>query len=185
MRWLLLSVRPSPARTRLLHHSEPQLCVALAVALVLAEGPIVESVAAVAHGFFGPDVRGGHEPVQGHADIEDHPGHWSLPTSLFVNRVLVRGQRPQATRALTSIKTIGSSGLVPRTSTLVRIAPAIRQRSPRAASPDSRETSTPTAPAISRAPTTYLNHWPMRRWWRTSPPSPHRHPPWRTRPSRT
>jgi hypothetical protein len=33
-------------------------------ALVLAEGPLVEPLAAVAHGFFGPDVGCGHEPVQ-------------------------------------------------------------------------------------------------------------------------
>src|SRR5215208_5591873 len=94
-------------------------------------------------------------------DIEVHLGHWNLLASLCVNRALVRGQRPQATRALTSIRAIGSSGLVPRTSTLVRVAPAIRQTSPRAASPDSRGISTPTAPAISSPPTTYLNHWPM------------------------
>src|SRR5215216_3842288 len=136
------------------------LCEELAVALVLAEGPLVESLAAVAHGFFGPDVGGGYEPVRGHADVEDHLGHWSLPGSLFVNRVLVRGQRPQATRALSASRTSGSNGLASRTSTLVRVAPAIRQRSPRAASPESCGISTPTAPTISSAPTTYLNHCP-------------------------
>src|SRR5215208_4918602 len=130
-------------------------------ALVLAGGPLVEPLAPVAQGFFEIDFGGGYEPVQGHADVEDHLGHWSLPGSLFVNRVLVPGQRPQATRALTSIKAIGSSGLVPRTSPLVRVAPAIRPISPSAASPESRGISTPTAPASSSAPTTYLNHWPM------------------------
>src|SRR5215211_2722270 len=120
-------------------------------ALVLAEGPLVEPLAAVAHGFFRPDVGCGHEPVQGHADVEDQLGHWSLPGSLFINRVLVRGQRPQATRALTASRTSGSNGLAPRTSTLVRVAPAIRQTSPRAASPERRGIRTPTAPAISSA----------------------------------
>jgi hypothetical protein len=54
------------------------LCEQFAVALVLAEGPIVESLAAVAHGFFGCDVGCGHEPIQRHADVEDHIGHWDL-----------------------------------------------------------------------------------------------------------
>src|SRR5215203_2721499 len=129
-------------------------------ALVLAEGPLVEPLAAVAQGFFGTDSGGGYEPVQGHADVEDHLGHWSLLASLFVNRVLERGQRPQATRMLTASRTSGSNGLAPRTSTLVRVAPAIRHTSPRAASPERRGTRTPTALALSSAPTTYLNHCP-------------------------
>src|SRR5918994_2418924 len=109
--------------------------------------------AAFAQEFLGADVGCGREPVQRHADVEDHPAHRRLPASLFVNRVLLRGQRPQTTRALTTIKTIGSSGLVWRTNTLVSVAPAIRHRSPRAANPESRGTSTPRAPAISSAPT--------------------------------
>src|SRR5215216_8083524 len=129
-------------------------------ALVLAEGPLVEPLAAVAQGFFGTDSGGGYEPVQGHVDVEDHSGHWSLPGSLFVNRILVRGQRPQATRTPTASRTSGSNGLAPRTSTLVRVAPAIRHTSPRAASPERRGTRTPTALAISSAPTTCLNHCP-------------------------
>src|SRR5215208_1184042 len=114
----------------------------LAVAVILAERPLMKSLAAVAHGFFGSDVGRCHKLIQGHADVEDHLGHWSLPASLFVNKVLLRGKRPQATRALTSIRAIGSSGLVPRTSTLVRVAPAIRPISPSAASPESRGIST-------------------------------------------
>jgi hypothetical protein len=56
----------------------------------------VEPLAAVAQGFFGPDVGRSYEPVQERADVEDHLGHCSLPASLFVNSVLVRGQRPEA-----------------------------------------------------------------------------------------
>src|ERR687896_383699 len=55
----------------------------LVVALVLAEGPLAEPLAAVAHGFFGPHVRRCHEPVQGHTDVENHLGHGGLPASLF------------------------------------------------------------------------------------------------------
>jgi hypothetical protein len=77
----------------------------LAVALVLAEGPLVEPLTAVAQGSFGTDVGRDYELAQGLANVEDHLGHRGLPASLFVNRVLVRGQRTQATKALTTIRT--------------------------------------------------------------------------------
>ena len=69
----------------------------------------MEPLAAVAQEFFGPDARRGCEPVQGHADVEDHSSNLSFPASLFVNRVLVRRPRTQATRALTASRTSGSS----------------------------------------------------------------------------
>lgn len=40
--------------------------------------------AAFAQEFLGPDVGCGREPVQRHADVEDHPAHRSLPAILFV-----------------------------------------------------------------------------------------------------
>lgn len=55
-----------------------------------------------------------------------------------LRRFLVRGQRPQATSALTTSRPTGSNGLVPRTNRLVRVAPTIKHTSPSAASPESR-----------------------------------------------
>src|SRR5829696_8179178 len=48
-----------------------------AVAVVLAERPLDQAQAAVSIGCLWPDVRPGHEPIQGHAHVEDHLSHAS------------------------------------------------------------------------------------------------------------
>ena len=58
----------------------------LAVALFTAERPLVQPLAAVAHRLLRATVRRGHEPVQGHADVEDHRAHAHLPVDPCFHR---------------------------------------------------------------------------------------------------
>jgi len=54
----------------------------VAAAIRGVERPLMESLTALSERFLGGLVRGGHEPVQGHADTEDHVAHGDLQTRL-------------------------------------------------------------------------------------------------------